>query len=570
MDKPTVVTTVDIPTITITLDQSTPLPSKKRSLFIHTPLQDHDKAIRLLRVLPDLRDGRIQIEMRNTKRTPGTYSCLSYQWGDCQNEQCIFVNGNSLDVRKNLYDFLNAARLRFQYSPLWIDALCINQHDDNEKGHQVRRMGQIYTDAAEVFVWLGNESGLDRLFDFSTPFYQQYIAQIQSTSARRAGLHRLSGGHPEEVITCFERLLTHAYWWRAWIAQEVLLAQRVYILNGTKWVDFNLLCHVAYSIRYLAHVQRGILYTSPAMEFWERKQKGEVTMRRAQVFAFDWIWRAECYDARDRLYSILALLAPDSKRAPFEVDYTEDICSFFWRAGEYLRVWNGDWRLRKFFQSTGVTSAALSKDLRTRTTPPSLTVNARYAGMPVNRPSPDGTLDQRCALCRARIDTPVKPLDALLCSVDPWRSQHILLRGAGKLSPPTVAVQYRSVFGHSIASCWKELHETELWHLKEGAWVSIRQVPQQIFSPFPPSIGAKHHFCVRIPPSLAISNVSALEADIKLHQQGTYVADGILPPYDYSQVQAAKTSGRAREMVDARLPVVGGEQHHQRRQSGPV
>lgn len=537
--------------------------------FIYTPLQDHDKAIRLLQVLPDLRNGHIQIEMRQTKRTPGTYSCLSYQWGEGFDDQRIYVNGNPLDIRKNLYDFLDAARLRFQYSPLWIDALCINQNDDNEKGHQVRRMGQIYTDAAEVLVWLGNEPELNSLFDFSTQYYQQYVAQIQPTSARREGLYRLSQGHPETVIAWFRRLLSHPYWWRAWIAQEVLLAQRVYIMNGTKWLDFNLLCQVAYSIRYLTEVRGGILYTSPAMEFWERREKGDVTMRRSQVFTFDWIWQAQCYDARDRMYSILALLALEPTSAPFEVDYTEDVCSFFWRAGEYLRVWNGDRRLRKFLQSTGITSSALSRDLKRRAKPLFLTVNAVYNGMPKIRPPPDATPDRRCAQCNARIDTSIKPLDALLCSADSWRSQHIVLRGARTLSPPTAAVQFRSVLGHSIASCWKDLKRYELWHLKEGAWISIKQVPEEVFSSSPPTGRVKHDFCLKIPPSLVVSNVSALEADMKSFQ-GTYVDDGVLPPYDHNPVQLSKQSSPAREMVSARLPVVNDERPSWRRLSVPV
>ena len=37
----------------------------------------------------------------------------------------------------------------------WCNALCINQNDDQEKGHQVNQMGQIYSEAQKVLVWLG-------------------------------------------------------------------------------------------------------------------------------------------------------------------------------------------------------------------------------------------------------------------------------------------------------------------------------------------------------------------------------------------------------------------------------
>jgi len=38
---------------------------------------------------------------------------------------------------------------------LWIDAICINQENSLEKGHQIKLMGQIYKNASRVLVWLG-------------------------------------------------------------------------------------------------------------------------------------------------------------------------------------------------------------------------------------------------------------------------------------------------------------------------------------------------------------------------------------------------------------------------------
>lgn len=40
---------------------------------------------------------------------------------------------------------------------LWADAICINQDDVQEKGHQVNMMGKIYTKAIGVIVWLGQD-----------------------------------------------------------------------------------------------------------------------------------------------------------------------------------------------------------------------------------------------------------------------------------------------------------------------------------------------------------------------------------------------------------------------------
>jgi Heterokaryon incompatibility protein (HET) len=41
---------------------------------------------------------------------------------------------------------------------MWIDAICIHQKDDLEKGPQVALMGDIYRLADRVVVWLGPEA----------------------------------------------------------------------------------------------------------------------------------------------------------------------------------------------------------------------------------------------------------------------------------------------------------------------------------------------------------------------------------------------------------------------------
>lgn len=55
---------------------------------------------------------------------------------------------------------------------LWADAVCINQKDIVERGHQVAIMSPVYTSTTEVSVWLGQEpasplptTALKRLFD---------------------------------------------------------------------------------------------------------------------------------------------------------------------------------------------------------------------------------------------------------------------------------------------------------------------------------------------------------------------------------------------------------------------
>jgi len=41
---------------------------------------------------------------------------------------------------------------------IWVDAVCINQDDRQERSIQVRNMKQIYSKAERVIAWLGEES----------------------------------------------------------------------------------------------------------------------------------------------------------------------------------------------------------------------------------------------------------------------------------------------------------------------------------------------------------------------------------------------------------------------------
>jgi Heterokaryon incompatibility protein (HET) len=59
-------------------------------------------------------------------------------------------------MHENLGKFLRLASTRGHQRPIWIDAACINQKDDGEKNHQLPLMGEIYSGAAQVMVWLGN------------------------------------------------------------------------------------------------------------------------------------------------------------------------------------------------------------------------------------------------------------------------------------------------------------------------------------------------------------------------------------------------------------------------------
>src|SRR3569833_1032082 len=121
--------------------------------------------IRLLRLLP-LEPGQgndssqYELFTSDLDSCENTYSALSYAWGSPdQSVRRIKVNGIDFPVRENLGHALAALRTAGE-RVFWIDAICIDQDNKQERNHQVKQMGDIYRRAAQVFVWLGQpESG---------------------------------------------------------------------------------------------------------------------------------------------------------------------------------------------------------------------------------------------------------------------------------------------------------------------------------------------------------------------------------------------------------------------------
>ena len=80
---------------------------------------------------------------------------LSYVWGDTNPLRDISVNGKMFGVTANLFYALRDLRDEYRVSRLWLDTICINQQDVEERNKQVVLMGSIYTLAHHTVIYLG-------------------------------------------------------------------------------------------------------------------------------------------------------------------------------------------------------------------------------------------------------------------------------------------------------------------------------------------------------------------------------------------------------------------------------
>ncbi|KAK3351880.1 LOW QUALITY PROTEIN: heterokaryon incompatibility protein-domain-containing protein [Neurospora tetraspora] len=152
------------------------------------------------------------------------YEALSYVWGSEDKPCSIFINGYNLAVGKNLYAALLHLRDHSIKRTIWIDAICINQGDKEEKGHQVQSMAKIYAKASRVIVWLGEEE----------PGSDQALEEIRIA----AELSRRRLDNKAEILT----LLQGPWFRRIWVLQEVAAARHILIKCGSAEVDGSAFC----------------------------------------------------------------------------------------------------------------------------------------------------------------------------------------------------------------------------------------------------------------------------------------------------------------------------------------
>jgi len=159
------------------------------------------------------------------------YTALSYTWGVDTCEHDIVLNGDVVRVRKNLHSFLLQMQAERRRDWFFVDALCINQEDAEERAHQVALMGKVYFGAEEVIAWMQRESYY--MADDGELFYQD--EDCAPAAVREDSLAITS----EEKSLAAKKLMLHnSFWSRLWIVQEVLLAKRLTIRMRYATVDW--------------------------------------------------------------------------------------------------------------------------------------------------------------------------------------------------------------------------------------------------------------------------------------------------------------------------------------------
>jgi hypothetical protein len=96
-----------------------------------------------------------------TQDTIPEFEALSYAWGSTDHLVNILIGveePRELAVTQNLAVALPYLRHFRKPRVFWIDAICVNQRSLKERSRQVQRMGDIYSKAIRVVIWLGPDA----------------------------------------------------------------------------------------------------------------------------------------------------------------------------------------------------------------------------------------------------------------------------------------------------------------------------------------------------------------------------------------------------------------------------
>ncbi|KAI0443142.1 heterokaryon incompatibility protein-domain-containing protein [Xylaria telfairii] len=355
--------------------------------------------IRLLNILPG--DGDLECVLHEMPLTEEqVFYALSYVWGNEFDTEEILLDGQAFKVSRNLYEALQQLReqpgspMKIGYPDeyFWIDAICLNQEDMEEKAYQVPRMMEIYRASLSVIIWLGpnklttKSEELGRRVVSSPTNPANYLLRGNLTTDDIVGLlfektrslwidWRLPDDPSEEdlvlrevfgelygaVIQASTEILLRPWFLRLWTVQECSLGVTSTVLAGRHRVSLeklievlNVLARHHRLIALASGYQRihalGLIEKQWCLKFsFEREgQQLHTGITECILKILSYVTGAQATNPRDHLYALLGIVTfLSGKPLPIELrpDYRLPFAVIYWRYAAYLLQNSGDLRL---------------------------------------------------------------------------------------------------------------------------------------------------------------------------------------------------------------------------------
>ncbi|KAI0174664.1 heterokaryon incompatibility protein-domain-containing protein [Pestalotiopsis sp. NC0098] len=265
------------------------------------PVIKQPSDIRILRVLPGSFDDDVECEIQTEDLSKDIdYEAISYTWadetGDASHCRTISVSGQPFKITRNCEMALKRVRRQYSTRNIWVDAICINQDDVSERGHQVGLMPRIYSGAKNVLMYIGEIPlcspavkimDVQKLLDMNFPIPQSFWTEM----------------------------LSSRYFTRLWVLQEVALARQAVLIFGGQSLSWSVVRNQA--------EQWNLKFTPSVFHFDHKAYSTPVQVINLLRLAKS----CNASDPRDKIFALLGLL-PSRRIGDIEADYsltTEDL-----------------------------------------------------------------------------------------------------------------------------------------------------------------------------------------------------------------------------------------------------
>ena len=265
--------------------------------------------IRLVLINPGSDDDEISCTLthHSIKNKP-LYQALSYTWDNNVRTHSVKISKDILPVTANLHSALKCFRSSVRQRALWVDAICINQNDIEERERQIGIMGLIYSYATEVLIWLGDEpDNVEEAFKLIAKFENELDMQDPEFIH---SMHQVTSSN-STLWRAFSSILNKSWFTRAWVVQEVVLAAHAQVFCGSQTSTWDALSKTVNWIfdNNLDSWQQGLAHLAVSritliQKLW-RKNEGPTD--GPIILLLDLFKYTESTESRDKVYAFLSL-----------------------------------------------------------------------------------------------------------------------------------------------------------------------------------------------------------------------------------------------------------------------
>jgi hypothetical protein len=174
------------------------------------------------------------------------YRAISYTWGDPRPTESITLDGCPFPVGQNAYSVLLHLRSETESQRLWIDAICINQTNYEERARQVQKMRYVFSTATSVVAWLGPSSD-----DSSLAFaHLKHLSEISLTA--QVVFQKYLADSEKSAWSALGSLFDRKYWTRIWVVQELRCAKAITVHCGSDKLAWEKMLQVSRTLQEIS------------------------------------------------------------------------------------------------------------------------------------------------------------------------------------------------------------------------------------------------------------------------------------------------------------------------------